>query len=188
MADNIPGFTPTAVAIPPYTMVGGPENIKLLFDEELDNRREVTARQRAWEAISLDMAQTSSRRAQNAASLDTIVLAGLALHGQVGVSQGQVGVPMTQAPVGPIRTAAGDNLAAGAAPINRVIDYTGATAAGAEQVAAASVATAVAQLAQSLVPVILATGGVVSAEALAALLSQVVAAAGKAAGTAGKTA
>ena len=62
MADSNPNLSPSVTHQP--SLLGGAENIKLLFDEELDNRREGLARQRAWEAISLDLAQTASRRAQ----------------------------------------------------------------------------------------------------------------------------
>jgi len=71
------------------SLLGGAENIKLLFDEELDNRRESLARQRAWEAVSLDLAQTASRRAQNAATIDHAINAGIVLSGQVGTTEGQ---------------------------------------------------------------------------------------------------
>jgi hypothetical protein len=57
---------------PRHSLIGGAENIKLLFDELLDSRRETEARARAWEAIALDMAQTSARRAQNAATIDPV--------------------------------------------------------------------------------------------------------------------
>src|ERR1017187_2150204 len=67
MAEGNPNLSPCVTHQP--SLLGGAENIKLLFDEEIDNRRESLARQRAWEAISLDLAQTASRRAQNAATI-----------------------------------------------------------------------------------------------------------------------
>jgi len=51
MADSNPNLSPCVTHQP--SLLGGAENIKLLFDEELDNRRESLARQRAWEAVSL---------------------------------------------------------------------------------------------------------------------------------------
>src|SRR5580698_9479631 len=89
MADSTPNpnLSPNVTHQP--SLLGGAENIKLLFDEELDNRREALARQRAWEAISLDQAQTSSRRAQNAATIDHAINAGIVLSGQVGTTEGQ---------------------------------------------------------------------------------------------------
>jgi hypothetical protein len=86
-----PGFNPNlspAVTHQP-SLLGGAENIKLLFDEELDSRRETQARQRAWEAISLEQAQISNRRAQNAATIDHAISAGMVLSGQIGATEGQ---------------------------------------------------------------------------------------------------
>ncbi len=147
MPENTPGFTPTAVAIPPYTLVGGPENIKLLFDEALDNRRESLARARAWEAISLDMAQTASRRSQNAASLDHFISMGTALAGQVGVTEGQQ-------TVSPIRTGAADSQnqqPAGAVyPPIRNVDQGGATSTNVVQAAMDGIATANEQVAANI--------------------------------------
>ena len=71
------------------SLLGGAENIKLLFDEELDNRRESLARARAWEAISLDMAQTASRRAQNAATFDHYTSMASATSAQTGQTENQ---------------------------------------------------------------------------------------------------
>ena len=67
MADSNPNLPPCVTHQP--SLLGGAENIKLLFDEELDNRREGLARQRAWEAISLDLAQTEYRCGQDRISL-----------------------------------------------------------------------------------------------------------------------
>src|ERR1039458_7789716 len=83
------------------SLLGGAENMKLLFDEELDSRRETLARQRAWEAVSLDLAQTASRRAQNAATIDHAINAGIVLAGQAGVTE-------TQQTVSPAGTAASE--------------------------------------------------------------------------------
>ncbi len=87
MAETNPNLSPCVTHQP--SLLGGAENMKLLFDEELDNRRESLARQRAWEAISLDLAQTAGRRAQNAATFDHAVNAGLVLAGQVGTTESQ---------------------------------------------------------------------------------------------------
>ena len=87
MAETNPNLSPCVTHQP--SLLGGAENIKLLFDEELDNRRETLARQRAWEAVSLDLAQTASRRAQNAATIDHAINAGIVLSGQVGTTEGQ---------------------------------------------------------------------------------------------------
>jgi hypothetical protein len=86
-----PGFNPNlspAVTHQP-SLLGGAENIKLLFDEELDSRRETLARQRAWEAVSLEQAHIANRRSQNAATIDHAINAGLVLSGQIGATEGQ---------------------------------------------------------------------------------------------------
>jgi hypothetical protein len=149
--------------VPPHTLIGGPENIKLLFDEALDNRRESLARARAWEAIILDMAQTASRRAQNAASLDHFIAMGTALAGQVGVTEGQQ-------TVSPIRTGAGDTQTqqpAGAVyPPIRNVDQSSATANGVVQSAMAQISANIAalndvvvKLADALAPVLVNAAG-----------------------------
>ena len=132
------------------SLLGGAENIKLLFDEELDNRRESLARQRAWEAVSLDLAQTASRRAQNAATIDHAINAGIVLSGQIGISEGQQ-------VVSPAGTAASETTKGAVA------------AAGAgEAVSAEAVTANVANLMTAMTPVI--------ASALAAAISQTIAA------------
>ena len=132
------------------SLLGGAENIKLLFDEELDSRRELLARARAWEQISLDMAQTASRRAQNAATIDHAISAGVVLYGATGTTENQ----QTVSPAG---TAASETTKGAVA------------AAGAgEAVSAEAVTANVANLFTSLTPVI--------ASALAAAISQTVAA------------
>ena len=106
--------------------------------------------QRAWEAVSLDLAQTASRRAQNAATIDHAINAGIVLAGQVGTTEGQ----QTVSPAG---TAASETTKGAVA------------AAGAgEAVSAEAVTANVANLFTSLTPVI--------ASALAAAISQTIAA------------
>jgi hypothetical protein len=128
------------------TLLGGAENMKLLFDEELDSRRETLARQRAWEDLSL-------RRAQNAATIDHAINAGLILQGQVGATE-------SAQTVSPVSRGEGDSATAQSYPANRTID-----------VAAAGVATANQALADQL------------AALVAAVTAAIVAASGKAAGT-----
>ena len=150
MADSNPNLSPSVTHQP--SLLGGAENIKLLFDEELDNRRESLARQRAWEweAVSLDLAQTASRRAQNAATIDHAINAGIVLSGQVGTTE-------SQQTVSPAGTAASETTKGAVA------------AAGAgEAVSAEAVTANVANLFTSLTPVI--------ASALAAAISQTIAA------------
>jgi len=123
------------------SLLGGAENIKLLFDEELDNRREVLARQRAYEDLNL-------RRAQNAATVDHFINMGAALAGQIGVSEGQ----QTVSPAG---TAASET-AKGA-----VADAGAGIATAAEGIATAnqSIADAVANLVNALTAVVVTSVG-----------------------------
>lgn len=129
MPDNIPGFSPTPVAIPPYTLVGGPENIKLLFDEELDDRRTKRSFDQGWETLRL-------LQAQNAASLSHFVNMGTALAGQVGATAGQQ-------TVSPIRTGTGDSVASTAYTPNRTVDVAAAGVATANEAVAAAIAKSV---------------------------------------------
>jgi len=137
--------------------------MKLLFDEELGDRREVSARQRAWESINL-------RIANNGATIDHALGVLAVLAGQVGVAQSQVGVPITQQPVTPIpgmAAATEVQQPAGAVyPPIRNVDQAGATATNVVQTALASVAAQIAaltdvvtKLADALVPVILTASG-----------------------------
>ena len=158
MPEVNPNLSPAVTHQP--SLLGGAENIKLLFDEELDSRRETLARQRAWEAISLDMAQTSSRRAQNAATIDHAINAGLVLSGQIGATEGQ----QTVSPAG---TAASETTKGAVA------------AAGAgEAVSAEAVTANVANLFTSLTPVIASSLAMALSQTIAALVPVVINAAG----------
>lgn len=145
------------------TLLGGAENMKLLFDEALDNRRETLARQRAWESITLDQAQTASRRAQNAASFDKAMDTLIILSQQVGTTE-------SQQTVSPIRTGAADTETqqpAGATyPPIRNVDQGAATATNVVQTALGAIAAQIAalqdvvsKLADALVPVIVTASG-----------------------------
>lgn len=133
------------------TLLGGAENIKLLFDEELDDRRETRARARAWEAISLHMAQTATRRAQNAATFDKAADTAVA----IALATAETENEQTVSPAG---TAASETTKGAVA------------AAGAgEAVSAEAVTANVANLFTATIPVI--------ASALATAISQTLAAA-----------
>jgi hypothetical protein len=97
------------------TLLGGAENMKLLFDEELDNRRESLANARAWEAVKLSQAQNDLRRQQNAATIDHLAQIGLLQLGQTGATE-------NQQTVSPISRGEGDSAAAQSYPPNRAID------------------------------------------------------------------
>ena len=72
-ATQNPNFSPAITHQP--SLLGGAENIKLLFDEELDDRR-------SYRDINL-------RRAQNAATIDHLAQLGIIAAGQTGVTEGQ---------------------------------------------------------------------------------------------------
>lgn len=148
MSDTQGNVTAPTVMHQP-TLLGGAENMKLLFDEELDSRRETLARQRAWEDLSL-------RRAQNAATIDHAINAGLILQGQVGATE-------SAQTVSPVSRGEGDSATAQAYTPNRTVD-----------VAAAGVATANQAIADQL------------AAMIAAITATIVAASGNAANTSTK--
>jgi hypothetical protein len=110
-------------------------NSKLGYDEELDNKREVLARQRAWEDLAL-------RKATNAATIDHALNAGIVLAGQVGTTEGQQ-------TVSPIRTGSGDAIAA-----------VPGVAAGMVSMSGGDLAQIVAQTVAAIVPILItAIGG-----------------------------
>lgn len=158
-----PGCYPTQV--PPHTLIGGPENLKLMFDDQLANQRETMARQRAWEAINLDQAQIASRRAQNAATIDHM----LNVVAAVSIATGQTENEQTVSPAG---TAASET-AKGA-----VADAGAGIAVGAE-----SQVVNMVNLMTSLTPVIATSIATATAQTLATILPTVLAAAGQSAGT-----
>ena len=135
--------------IPPYTLLGGPENLKLLFDYTMAILLQSTAdnQRNARGYASIDL-----RRAENAATVDHLANMNVVISAQAGDTS-------TQQTDSPIRTGAGDNLAAGAAPANRSIDT--ATAAVAAAVAE-SVQTNVTTQISALTEQISALGGTVT--------------------------
>ncbi len=151
MAELIPNLSPCVTHQP--SLLGGAENMKLIFDEELDNRRESLARQRAWEAISLDMAQ-------NAATFDHAVNAGFVLAGQVGTTESQqtvspAGIAASETTKGAVAAAgAGEAISAEGITANVVNLFTSLT-----PVIASSLATAISQTIAALVPVVVTASG-----------------------------
>jgi hypothetical protein len=149
--DPNPNVSPQITHQP--SLLGGAENIKLLFDEELDSRRETLARQRAWEDIAL-------RRAHNSATVDQLINMNAA-------SQGQVGTTEAQQTVSPAGTAASETTKGAVA------------AAGAgEAVSAEAVTANVANLFTALTPVIATTLATALAQTLTAVLPVLVTAIG----------
>jgi hypothetical protein len=135
--------------VPPYTLLGGPENIKYLFDRMmmLDNQAALDnqSNARAYAALNL-------RRESNAATIEHL--------GQLNaVISAQTGDTSDQQTVSPIRTGAGDNLAAGSVPSNRTIDTASAgIAAGIVESVQTNITTQVSALTEQ----ILALGGTIT--------------------------
>jgi hypothetical protein len=128
------------------SLLGGAENIKLLFDEELDNRREALARQRAWEDLSL-------RKAQNAATVDHLV-------NVAAVTSNQTGQTEDQQTVSPVRTATGDAIVGGVGvSAEQVAANVADLATSLIPVIASALATAISQSIAALVPVVVTAAG-----------------------------
>src|SRR5579885_650549 len=160
MADSTPNPNLSPCVTHQPSLLGGAENMKLLFDEELDHRRESLARQRAWEAIALEQAQISNRRAQNAATIDHAINAGLVLSGQAGATEGQqtvspAGIAASETTKGAVAAAgAGEAVSAEGVTANVVNLFTSLT-----PVIASSLATAISQTIAALVPVVVTSSG-----------------------------
>jgi hypothetical protein len=135
--------------IPPYTLLGGPENVKLLFDTImgiqtqalLDNQ----ANARAYNALTL-------RMANNAATLDQLGFTNAVISAQIGDTSGQQ-------TTSPIRTGVGDTMAAASYPADRATDTADSSvAAGIAESVQTNVTTQVSALSEQ----ILALGGTIT--------------------------
>ena len=113
------------------TLIGGPENMKLLFDIFTQKASAQAQLPNAWEALAQRVANDS----WSVSHFINMTTAGA----------GQTGLTGNQQTTGPIRTAAADNLAAGATPANRVTDTSGAVAGAAVNDAISGIAAAVAK-------------------------------------------
>lgn len=124
-------------------------NFKALYDDTQSdvsiNRKSLMRHQDAWETLRL-------RNSQFAASFDHALLSAVAIANQTGSTEDQQSVT-------PVRTAAGDNLAAGAVPANRVTDT---AAAGIAAAVTESVQTNVTSQVSALSEQILALGGTIT--------------------------
>lgn len=156
----MPDQTCYPTAIPPCTLLGGPENMKLLFDSTMTLMNQA----------ALDNQTDARRRMSNASTVDHLVNVAGAMALLTATQTGQTSNEQT---VSPVRTAAGDAIV-------------GSEGISADTVATANaaVAASLGNLASALVPIITAAGGVVSAQTLAALLPVVVASAGAASSSA----
>ena len=154
MPDSNPNLSPAITHQP--SLLGGAENMKLLFDNIMQKSLAQAQLPNAWEALS-------QRIANNAASYDHAINMGSVLAGQAGVTE-------TQAAVSPIRTGAADSQnqqPAGAVyPPIRNVDQSGATAtagvqAAQEQIAAniAALSDVVTKLSDALAAVIVTAAG-----------------------------
>jgi hypothetical protein len=98
--------------VPPYSLLGGPENIKYLFDRMmmLDNQAALDnqSNARAYAALNL-------RRAENAATIDH-------LGSLNAVISAQTGDTSDQQTTDPIRTGIADTMAAASYTPNRAVD------------------------------------------------------------------
>jgi hypothetical protein len=140
-----PNLTPQVTHQP--SLLGGAENIKLLFDEELDNRRENLANARAWETLKLKTA-TDAQAVSNLAQLNAVISA-------------QVSNIETQQTVSPVRTATGDAIVGGVGvSAEQVAANVANLATALVPVIASALATAISQTIAALVPaVVTASGG-----------------------------
>lgn len=124
----MPDPTPSPAVTPSHSLLGGAENMKLLFDDtmaDLSAARKAAARHAdAWESLRY-------RMAQDAQSFSHAVNMGTILSGQAGATEAQQSVS-------PIRTGTGDTVAAASYPANRAVDTSSASVAA----AAAGIATA----------------------------------------------
>ena len=134
------------------------ENQAALDNQE--NAREVLANSRAWEAVKLDQAHITSRRAQNAATFDKA----MDVITAIAIATGQTENEQTVSPAG---TAASETTKGAVA------------AAGAgEAVSAEQVTANVADLATALVPVLATALATALSQSLTAILPTLVTAAG----------
>jgi len=127
--------------VPPYTLLGGPENIKLLFDSVMQLMQQSVAdnqaNSRAYAALNL-------RRAENAATIDHLGSLNAVISAQTGDTSGQQ-------TVSPIRTGIGDTMAAAAYPANRSTDQSSAAiAAGIAESVQTNVTTQVSALTEQV--------------------------------------
>ena len=140
-----PNLTPQVTHQP--SLLGGAENIKLLFDEELDNRRERLSNDRAWEVLKL-------RTANEAQTVSHMTEMNAVISAQVSNIE-------TQQTVSPLRTATGDAIVGGVGvSAEQVAANVANLATSLIPVITSALATAISQTIAALVPVVVtAVGG-----------------------------
>jgi hypothetical protein len=153
MSDNVvekdsnfpnPNLTPQVTHQP--SLLGGAENIKLLFDEELDNRRERLSNDRAWEVLKL-------RTANEAQTVSHMTEMNAVISAQVSNIE-------TQQTVSPVRTATGDAIVGGVGvAAEQVAANIADLATSLIPVITSALATAISQTIAALVPVVVTAAG-----------------------------
>ena len=128
------------------SLLGGAENIKLLFDEELDNRRERLSNDRAWEVLKL-------RTANEAQTVSHMTEMNAVISAQVSNIE-------TQQTVSPVRTATGDAIVGGVGvAAEQVAANIADLATSLIPVITSALATAISQTIAALVPVVVTAAG-----------------------------
>jgi hypothetical protein len=139
-----PNLTPQVTHQP--SLLGGAENIKLLFDEELDNRRERLSNDRAWEVLKL-------RTANEAQTVSHMTEMNAVISAQVSNIE-------TQQTVSPVRTATGDAIVGGVGvSAEQVAANVANLATSLIPVITSALATAISQTIAALVPVVVTAAG-----------------------------
>jgi hypothetical protein len=139
-----PNLTPQVTHQP--SLLGGAENIKLLFDEELDNRRERLSNDRAWEVLKL-------RTANEAQTVSHMTEMNAVISAQVSNIE-------TQQTVDPTRTATGDAIVGGVGvAAEQVAANIANLATSLIPVITSALATAISQTIAALVPVVVTAAG-----------------------------
>jgi hypothetical protein len=127
--------------VPPYTLLGGPENMKVIFDRFAalmgDGATDNQSNSRAWAAHNL-------RVATNAATIDNLAQLNLLVSAQSGDTS-------AQQTTSPIRTGTGDTVASSAYPANRATDQASAAiAAGIAESVQTNVTTQISALTEQI--------------------------------------
>jgi hypothetical protein len=151
----------SSLLIPAHPLLGREENMKLLFD---DTMSDISHDRKTSLRISEARQLNDLRHARNAITIDHMLDVASLIAIQTGQTENQV-------EQGPEDTASGAE------------DTSNAGIAASDQ----AIATSLGNLLSALVPVVTATGGVVTSQSLAALLPVIVAAVGNATGTSSAT-
>jgi len=136
------------------SLLGGAENMKLLFDTVMALQLQSVA----------DNQRDARRRADNAAAFDHLV-------SMTAAASGQVGDTSAQQTTSPIRTGIGDSMAATAYPANRAVDVAAAGQAVNADTINAAVTAGIANAITGSIPVLVSAIGDAVAAAVARALN-----------------